>query len=531
MESDELRKRPDDRNTLVERLASQIRSPAWARNTEAQTVTLRTLRADWEFLTAEQRDHLVAVVSETLKASPERVGKLLELGELQEIRRALRFTADRNHHRLANEHVYPREGWIGTYLLYAQGMEVPLAWHFWCALAVLGACMKRHFYLDMNNYYLWPNLYTMLIGPSGEGKSAAIAVAVDIVRRVNKLYEKRGVVEWRRVTVTPQRCTPEKLINMIRTQKVIDQDSNDLLVEHETDSTCFVVADEIVTLLGKSTFHSDQWIHILTALYTSPQRFDASTISRGNDELKNPTISCLFGSTADWIRTSVTDDMFSGGFMGRCVFVPRETADRDYPLADVLDPITANFLAEMLVEFTNCEPFEFLGSSGWWDLHHDLHIDSKRQAESSDQTMRGYYNRKVAHVLKVAMLMAIAEGRRTGEPEDITKAVRIVEMEEFRLPECFSEMNAHKTSLLGDYVLKMIVKHGGRLGHSDLFRRVGKRVGPARDLEAVIHTLASQRRVRVLRPQEGVRKGIEYEVLAVEQFGGGGPPGSPAMEG
>lgn len=64
-----------------------------------------------------------------------------------------------------------RYGWIGEYIeLVEPTTEAPDSFHFACGMTMLGACIGRRVALFHSSERLHPNLYTLLIGPSGRAR-------------------------------------------------------------------------------------------------------------------------------------------------------------------------------------------------------------------------------------------------------------------------------------------------------------------------------------------------------------------------
>jgi hypothetical protein len=78
----------------------------------------------------------------------------------------------------------PTPSFIEWYL-YSAGLSwVPAEFHLWCALSVIAACVAdRVWFEKFRGERLTPNLYVMLIGPSGVGKNQAIRKAQKLVER------------------------------------------------------------------------------------------------------------------------------------------------------------------------------------------------------------------------------------------------------------------------------------------------------------------------------------------------------------
>jgi len=368
-------------------LQETIRTDGWRSSITAQAKTLQFILDHGKHYPPDQIDSLKGEVARRLAVTADRFSQLLRLDTLDDITQALRHQPTEPL-RLGDEEVYPKGGWIGEYLLWSQGSEVPLAWHFWTAVALIGGACRRNLFVPMGNHTIYPNHYALFIGPTGMRKSTAIKTGRRVVDQMNTILDERDAPRDLRMKVIPDKITPERFLEMMKSELVSDGTK-----VRRTDSVAMICPDELTVLLGKSAFHSDVFIHLLTNLYDCPEVFNTSTITRKDESLHNVAITFLAGSTADWIRTSVTEDIFGGGFMGRCVFVFRERSGRRFPRPDPLDPIARNQLAEALLPLVTADRQEMVVQGMAWDYYDPWYNELKDRIESGDveDNLRGFW--------------------------------------------------------------------------------------------------------------------------------------------
>jgi len=417
--------------------------------------------------------------------------------DLKQVRRALRYVPMRGHTRLEGEELYPTDdSWLGNYLYYVQGNEVPVPWHFWCGVAAVSAACRRNFYLDFNAKYLWANHYVMLIGPTGSKKSTAIDMATDIIARMNRILIDNSVPPDKTVRVFPRRCTAARFLQVMKSEELNEWNGHSI-VKRFSESTALLAIDELVTLLGKSTYSPGEWIHLLTALYdVQSEEWTSSTVGRGDEVLRSVAITAMFGSTSDWMRSSITDEAFGGGYFGRCIVVPRDDRRRSHSRPAILDPVAAQELATRLSLIALQDRAEFVGDTGWWEFF-DTWYDARPDITTSEKKLVGYYSRKPMHLLKLGMILGISEGRDRGGADDLRRALKILELEEPHLPVAFGEMTMSKEAALAADVMMALWSMGGAATRNRLFRKVAKKIGTFSDYEKILTSLRHQRTIDV----------------------------------
>ena len=62
----------------------------------------------------------------------------------------------------------PERGFLNRYLEYTKNHEGPAVFQFWTGLTVLSAVIGRRYGVSKGFYNVYPNLYTLLIAPTGK---------------------------------------------------------------------------------------------------------------------------------------------------------------------------------------------------------------------------------------------------------------------------------------------------------------------------------------------------------------------------
>lgn len=70
------------------------------------------------------------------------------------------------HRRLAS--------WIGSFLEFTEDFECPPIWRQWAAISTIAAVLERKVWATTTKGDLYPNMYVILVGAAGTGKSLAI---------------------------------------------------------------------------------------------------------------------------------------------------------------------------------------------------------------------------------------------------------------------------------------------------------------------------------------------------------------------
>jgi hypothetical protein len=474
--------------TEISKLKTLVEIAGWKKSPSLQAHSICWLRDNRHRLGKEAYTPLTHYLAEKLDITIDRLQAIITLQGFQETARAL-ATPKTPLPRSPEDLVYPTTGWLGAYLNYAQGNEAPGAFHFWTGASVLGAACRRNFYIDQGSFFIYPNLYVLIISPSGSKKSSSLVIGQDILERLNLQLLDEGVDPRERIRISPKKVAPERFFHLLKAEEIED-DIDPKIV----DSVAFLGITELVILLGKSVFHADQMIHLLTELWDCPEKYEVSTFVRGNEVLRNVAISLVACTTEAWLYDSAQEDIFTGGFMGRCVVVPRGYSNRVYAKPEPLDPVQANELSKWLVSLSTSKTTQ-LTIKGW-DWYQDWYEKNKQiAAGQDDRKMEGYFNRRDVHLLKIAMLIALSEGHKAILEEDLKVALKILEHEEKFLPNVLNKVGVHPKSKTGEEVLDYLTRKGDWVTRSTLCRATWRATGGAHVLDRIMDDLLSQDRV------------------------------------
>lgn len=469
-------------------------------------------------------------IREALGISPERWPYVRKLRAVEDMRDALRHRPLAPVVRMAEENVYPGTGWFGRYLNLHGRMEVPLAWHFWAAVALFGLACRRNFVLSRGSYRVWPNHYVVLVGPTTERKTTAVDQAVNLFYRYQLQLEERAasLSPPRNLDIALHygRGTPQPWFEDFKITDKWDEDPRTGLSYQSgrQESVGFIVNDEVVNLIGKNEAGSETWIRVLTGLYTPRVKWSDSTMKRGKNEFRNTMVSCLFASTASWLRESCTPASFEGGWMGRCVYVPRQTSRRVYAWPPAIDPVEAEMLAHELVDLTLTDPEEIVVSDEIREWFTDWY-EGHKEATPKDTNLIGWAGRKPDHLWKLAMVLALSHGRRTLTVADMVGARNILDAEELLLPECFAELTITAGAQLHDFVFAKIFEAGsGGIKRSELYVAVRGRGLKAKELEEIVALLIHEGRVVKKTYETKGANGVRYTAVPPEMLNPGAKP-------
>lgn len=333
------------------------------------------------------------------------------------------------------------DDWLATYRAFTEGTESPATFHLWVALSVLAAAAQRKISMDAGYYPVHTNMYTVLTGDPGVvRKSTALRIGKGLLKGLKNYGQE--------INFTTQATSVAALIKQF------------ISIPNKEHQSLTAFSSELGSLLGsKSTEVTD----FLTDIYDCDPDWDKQTVSRSLEKIEFPWLNIIAATTPQWLGDNLSKTAVEGGFVARSVFIYEDTPGP-------------------LIAFPELTP-EQVEMKKW--LTHDLAIISQLKGRMdfspeakeyyknwyenpkrkmlgfTDSRLKGYYERKHIHVLKVAMALTLArQNTLVLETPVIESAIKMLGAIEPGMRRAFSSVgnNAHATVL--DRVRDMIRMEG-----------------------------------------------------------------------
>jgi len=321
--------------------------------------------------------------------------------------------------------------WIRAYMEFTRDTESPDAYHFWAGITAIGAATKRQCFLELNYFQVYPNHYTIIVGPSGARKSAAVALAAKVIGQAN-------------IKKFSDKITAAALIKDLSeaAEKRIDGSSI------EFTSPLLIYSSELGVFMGPDAYGSGV-ISDLTDLYDCPPKWEKKTISRGAESVLGPYVSMLAASTPQTLKDVIPSPSVGQGFTSRIIFVWGGGRRRRAPIPvwDEGHTMLERNLVHDLKEISNLKG-QFTFSHGGLKLYKQHYLDRPEpEEEYEDERLRGYASRKDIHTLKLAMALSLADRDTMDITErDMAGAIDAINWLDQGLPNVFSGHGSSATA-------------------------------------------------------------------------------------
>lgn len=277
-------------------------------------------------------------------------------------------------------------GWLKSYIDYCVGItDAPPEYHLGVGLTILAAvCGNKVYFKGFAGVEMYPNLYTLLIGPSGFRKGWALKLGMRVLDKA-------------RVNVT---------LNAENTRE-------SFLRELAEKPACLFVIEEFSSQLALWTKeYMSGMKQLVTDLYDPRTEYRRGTIKMGKVTITNPALNLLAASNPGWLMERLTEHDLRGGLMGRFLIFPADTKlpfrgilpDIEHPVVDSLADAISQ-LGAMKKAYLSFDEVRTPFNEWLKDKEHQL----DREYHRSD--LMGFYSRVGTHCMKLAVLFHMAKCR------------------------------------------------------------------------------------------------------------------------
>lgn len=337
------------------------------------------------------------------------------------------------------------DDWIKHFLMLGSDLESPPEYLRWAALSTIAGAAQRKIVLEAQAFIYYPNMYVNLVGPPGSKKSTAIRLGKRLLRRVPGINFTSDA--------------PSVAGLWLEFADVVNSGQK----EHQS-LNCFI--SELSTLYENA---SETMTGFLTGIYDCEEDYMKRTRIGNKESIPRPWFNFIAGTTPSWLGQNLSHSAIEGGLVARTLYVYSSEIIIKSPFPQWTPELRrlADDLAHDLAHISQLYgEFNFLGGEHgdayqWYDR---WYRNPARLPKIVDNRTSGYYSRKPAHLLKVAMAVSLSRKDDLKLTiDDLQSALKLLEQIEPGMVKAFSSVGGNTFATDLDRIASQI-RSGGREG-------------------------------------------------------------------
>ena len=385
-------------------------------------------------------------------------------------------------------------------MTYTENSEPPTLYRLWTGVSTIAACLKRKCFLSWGFITFYPNMYIVLVGPSGCRKGTAMGPGYDMLQDLG-------------VKMAAEAITREALIRELKTSTESNVDTKFGTANFHASLTIF--SQELTVFLG---YNSQQLMADMADWYDCRKAWTYRTKNMGTDEIINLWVNLFGATTPELLQSTLPQDAIGGGLTSRIIFVyaSKKAKRVAVPLLSAAEIELGQQLKADL-ERIHMMSGQFRLSPDYMDNWIDWYTDPERNKPPfDDYRFSGYCERRPGHLMKLAMICCAARSNEMIlELQDFYRALDILENTEILMPQTFGGVGKSDTS---DLIHRMVTLMACResISYEELMNRYYQDMD-SHTLESVIASLTMMGMVTTTI--EGKRRTLVRTPKLLAQYG------------
>lgn len=270
------------------------------------------------------------------------------------------------------------------YVNWLSEQESPPQYHVYSLATVLSAAYARRSMMRIGGLAVYPNMFTILLGPTGSRKDGAFDYATAVVgRAVDNLH------------VLPTEGSPQAFADILA-KRAQDTGVSDGLIP----------VPELRSMFGREKY-KEAMVTWLTDWYKCPGHWSRAAASRGGlVELKKVYVTLLGGTTMDWLKTMPEDALTGGFLLARVLMIPA-VDKKHWKIQFDLDDRER----DRIISHINYAMVDVPGMYTWSSVAHErirswYEEELPQRFEIEGERGKAFLQRVHVHVMKLAMLVS-----------------------------------------------------------------------------------------------------------------------------
>jgi len=328
---------------------------------------------------------------------------------------------------------------IKHYAEFVKENEAHPTYHLFSGLVALSSIVSRRVWIEQGYFDVFPNLYVTLVGPPGNRKTTAMSVCKKLLRELGADLVPMSAECQTKESVVKQMAENERSF------------TTDVSAEPTLYTPLTVCVTELSHFLGANSAHM---VDFLTNVYDEPV-YENRTKNKGTEVIIGPYLTLLGCTTPAWITARMRDDVITGGFSRRCLFVYETGKGKRVARPEITKEMYASW--KELVKISH----KLLAVKGKFKWTPDAlafydHWYETLDIPSNDLTA-SFYESKHIQLLKISMLIAVSEtGVLVLDTPHLKMGLEMLQLVEDNLEKVFQGIGRNELNALASKAVEIL---------------------------------------------------------------------------
>lgn len=386
--------------------------------------------------------------------------------------------------------------WMDAWMEYTDPLPSPVLWRKWSGISLIASALERKVWIKTAYGVLYPNMYVVLVGPPGAGKTM-------MTNTVWHMLDSLSDGSDGGFHLASSSLTSASIIDDLRGAKRRIMQPDMPITEFHSLA---IVSNELGVLLPE---YDNSFMSKLTDIYDGHQYSERRRTKELQFKIEHPQLNLLAATTPSYLNGMLPEGAWDQGFLSRTIIAYSGESTRRSLFAE--NKLGEQLRKDLLSDLNRV--FQTYGKITWSE-EAAAAIENWYEAGGppipEHPKLQHYNSRRATHLLKLCIVAAICAGRKEIMLDDFHTALDwLLEVEAF-LPDVFKSMVVGGDSAaMKDCwyaVGQAFAKTGEPVSEGFVVAYLAERV-PAHSIQRIIEVMVQ---MRILREQVTDKAGTWY---------------------